>query len=283
MKVTFVDSMGSDLRVVNSARVSFDKQSELLFDCSCGQETFCGRTCVGRHSKLKDSDANLIRFLGRGMTTNDFNEFINDAVEAGDSYDNARTFSSDGDTIVAARKNLINLLYEWRRTPEHSSPFRHCYVHFKFKAPIFVARQLAKHQVGLSWSEISRRYVDSAPEFYWPDKWRAKSADKKQGSSDSETVAEPLYIRTAHEALVSYYSELLDDGVAPEQARMILPQNMYTEWEWSGSLLAFAFLYNTRTREDPQQECRDVVKQIGPHMERLFPVSWDALTGYGGK
>lgn len=163
----------------------------------------------------------------------------------------------------------------------HVLPFRHPHVSFHFKAPIFVARQLGKHQVGMSWSEISRRYVTGNPEFYWPTVWRKAAADKKQGSL-AESVDRPAAVQwtlgAAQRAAVAAYNVALNEGVAPEQARMILPQNMYTEWHWTGSLLAWAHVWKLRAAEDAQAETRECVKQIGPHMERLFPVSWKELT-----
>jgi thymidylate synthase (FAD) len=159
---------------------------------------------------------------------------------------------------------------------KHISPFGHCFASFHIKAPIFVARQLVKHKF-LRWNEISRRYVDDEPEFYVPDVWRGRSADKKQGSEGviggidkeltSDGVTDPLVL----------YSYLLHKGVAPEQARMVLPQSTMTEWYWSGSLDAFADMCNLRCKSDTQAETRVVAQQIDRKMIELFPVSWDAL------
>ena len=227
MKVDLIDSMGSDLTVVNAARVSFDKTS----------------------STLDDKDIKLIKYL--------------------------------------AKHN-------------HWSPFSHCFVQFRVKAPIFIARQLAKHQVGLSWNEVSRRYVDSEPEFYYPDKWRLKAENAKQGSS-SETVSkedawcdmnsyqdswdgpadsEPhkYYIKDLCEDALHLYNSLLEHpGVAPEMARMVLPQNMYTEWYWSGSLYAFSRVCQLRLDKTSQLEVQEVARQLSAHCLSLFPHSWDAL------
>jgi len=161
----------------------------------------------------------------------------------------------------------------------HISPFGHCFASFHVKAPIFVARQLVKHKF-LRWNEISRRYVDDEPEFYVPEVWRGRSADKKQGS-DGEvklgTLDDTIVSDSPHEALCAY-NALLDAGVAPEQARMVLPQSTMTEWYWSGSLDAFADMCNLRCKPDTQAETREVAKQIDHKMIELFPVSWDALT-----
>ena len=126
-------------------------------------------------------------------------------------------------------------------------------------------------------NEISRRYVDSEPEFYEPDVWRGRAKDKKQGSEgvvkDIQTDALPQW----HDDALRYYSMLLESGVAPEMARMVLPQSMYTEWYWSGSMDAFANMCNLRLKEDTQYETRLVAQQIDKVMGELYPVSWKAL------
>ena len=162
---------------------------------------------------------------------------------------------------------------------KHISPFGHCFASFHVKAPIFVARQLVKHKF-LRWNEVSRRYVDDEPEFYVPDVWRGRSADKKQGSEGEVklgTLDDTIVSDSPHEALCAY-NALLDAGVAPEQARMVLPQSTMTEWYWSGSLDAFADMCNLRCKPDTQAETRIVADQISEKMKELFPVSWAALT-----
>ena len=157
---------------------------------------------------------------------------------------------------------------------EHMSPFGHCFASFHVKAPIFVARQLVKHKF-LRWNEISRRYVDSEPEFYFPKTWRGRAKDKKQGSEgEVKTNANTSHHNSVTLAL---YKQLLDEGVCPEQARMVLPQSMMTEWYWSGSLDAFSDMCNLRCAFDTQPETRFVATQISDRMRRLFPVSWAAL------
>jgi thymidylate synthase (FAD) len=141
----------------------------------------------------------------------------------------------------------------------HMSPFGHCFARFHVKAPIFVARQLVKHKF-LRWNEVSRRYVDDEPEFYKPDVWRGRSADKKQGSDGVVKlygVAEQIVDDYVAEALTAY-QVLLEAGVAPEQARMVLPQSTMTEWWWSGSLDAFADMCRLRITPDTQYETRQV-------------------------
>jgi len=161
---------------------------------------------------------------------------------------------------------------------KHISPFGHCFASFHIKAPVFVARQLVKHKF-LRWNEISRRYVDSEPEFYVPTEWRGRSADKKQGSEGVVPISGET-MRVASKASmwsIRNYTALLNAGVCPEQARMVLPQSMVTEWYWSGSLDAFADMCNLRCKPDTQYETQVVAGHIDTEMAKLFPVSWKAL------
>ena len=158
---------------------------------------------------------------------------------------------------------------------KHISPFGHCFASFHVNAPIFVARQLVKHKF-LRWNEISRRYVDSEPEFHEPSVWRGRSADKKQGSEGVVNITLDQEVQWNRQ--LATYKHLLSEGVAPEQARMVLPQSTMTEWYWSGSLDAFADMCNLRCKSDTQAETRVVAQQIDYKMIELFPISWDALT-----
>jgi len=163
----------------------------------------------------------------------------------------------------------------------HIIPFAHPQVSFHFKAPIFVARQLAKHQVGFAWSEVSRRYVKNDPELYIPEVLRKGSADIKQGSLDEEVddhSAQLFFYHAAAERGLLSYQLALEAGVCPEQARGLLPQTAYTEWHWTGSLLGWSRVWNLRVKPDAQRETREVVEKIGLTMARLFPVCWEALT-----
>ena len=209
--------MGSDLSVVNAARVSFAKESELEW------------------------------------------------VEREDSPTMYKQ------TLSKKDRKLITYLAEHN----HWSPFGHASLQFHIKAPIFVARQLVKHQVGLVWNEVSRRYVDDEPEFYIPKVWRKKPEGSiKQGSSD-ETVE--YDIAGTIEYTKQTYKNLLREGIAPEMARMVLPQNMYTEWYWSGTLYAFARVCELRCKDDSQRETRDIAWEIDELAKEKFPVSWEAL------
>ena len=221
IKATLMDHMGSDLTVVNAARVSFGKESHAVAwaDYDYENKARCGDLIA----ILDPKDQKLIRYL--------------------------------------AKHN-------------HISPFGHAFASFHVKAPVFVARQLVKHKF-LRWNEISRRYVDDEPEFYTPDVWRGRSADKKQGSEGVvESNANMLYYNTMSLGL---YNQLLDEGVAPEMARMTLPQSAMTEWWWSGSLDAFASMCNLRLPSDTQYEARVVAEQVSKVLGDLFPVSWPSL------
>jgi thymidylate synthase (FAD) len=213
--------MGSDLSVVNAARVSFGKKSELVEGAVKQDEQ-------GEYLEmvLSDKDTKLIRYLAKH---------------------------------------------------KHISPFGHCFASFHVKAPVFVARQLVKHKF-LRWNEVSRRYVDEEPEFYLPDQWRGRSKDKKQGSDG--TVQTFVSDWDTYNHSLKIYKDLLKDGVCPEQARMVLPQSMMTEWYWSGSLDAFARMCSLRCKPDTQYESRLVADQINDEMMRLYPVSWEALRAY---
>lgn len=168
---------------------------------------------------------------------------------------------------------------------QHWTPSAHCFLTFYIKAPIFVARQLVKHQVGLVWNEVSRRYVDSEPEFWFPEVWRGRpEGSMKQGSSGEIPDDLPegklsLVMQGACNQALGAYLWALEQGVAPEQARMILPLNTHTEWYWSGSLAAFARVCKLRLDPHAQAETREVAELINTHAAGLFPVSWEALVG----
>ena len=214
IEATYIDHMGSDLSVVNAARVSFGKQSEWNPDRD--------------EPPLYPRDEKLIKYLAKH---------------------------------------------------KHLSPFGHAFASFHVKAPIFVARQLVKHKF-LRWNEISRRYVDDEPEFYVPDVWRGRSADKKQGSDGAVEITHATWKASRYlysDITLETYNSLLKEGVAPEQARMVLPQSTMTEWIWSGSLDAFASMCQLRCKPDTQYESRIVADQISAKMAELFPVSWAAL------
>ena len=205
MSVELIDQMGSDLSVVNAARVSFHKF----------------------HEEFQEGDVKLINYL--------------------------------------AKHN-------------HWSPFAHNSLQFRIKAPIFVARQLVKHQVGGVWNEVSRRYVDDEPEYFLPSTWRSRPENgMKQGSGANTVELTFNYAEASTIASHNAYCNLLEKGVAPEQARMILPQNTMTEWIWTGSLMFFARMCKQRLDGHAQQETREIAEKIQAAIPEEFQHSWKAL------
>jgi thymidylate synthase (FAD) len=159
---------------------------------------------------------------------------------------------------------------------KHFSPFNHAFLSFRVKAPIFVARQLVKHKF-MPWNEVSRRYVDSEPEFYIPD-FRGRAENVKQGSGEvieHNQMHRENYVDYCRVAL-NAYNWMLADGVCPEQARMALPLNTMTEWIWSGTLGAFLDMLVLRLDPHTQYESRVVAEQIAAHVKEHFPVSFNA-------
>lgn len=208
IEVKLMDKMGSDLTVVNAARVSFHKESKVL----------------------SEKDKNLIEYLAKH---------------------------------------------------KHTTPFRHVQFQFRCKAPIFLARQLGKHQVGLSWNEVSRRYVDSLPDFYYPEAWRKRPDDGiKQGSKEEPIALNEHAHGMYDEFLIGaqrIYLRLLEIGVAPELARIVLPQSMITEWVWTGSMLAFFNVWKQRSDEHAQYEAREFARLLDIAIPEDCRFSWGML------
>lgn len=224
IEVKLIHHVGDDLDVVNAARVSFNKESEWVYE---------NAGCVDEHY---------------------------------------RPIPEHSDKVLSDKdKKLINYLAKHK----HHSPFNHSFLSFRVKAPIFVARQLVKHKF-MPWNEVSRRYVDDEPEFYFPKNWRARAYNVKQGSDDSFVTPLEEYADDATFVALSAYNRLLEEGVCPEQARMILPQNTMTEWRWSGTLGAFLDMLVLRLDPHTQKETRDVAQLIAKEVKELFPVSYAA-------
>jgi thymidylate synthase (FAD) len=209
MEVKYIDHMGSDLRVVNAARVSFNKE----------------------HLEFEDNDKGLINYL--------------------------------------AKHN-------------HWTPFSHVQITLREKVSIFVARQRFKHMVGFTYNEVSRRYVDDPPEFYIPNSWRLRSVNAKQGSEGEHPRSSywmARYLKKLEDDF-QLYDEMIQDGVAPEQARMVLPQSMYTEYYVTGSLPAWARAYKLRTDSHAQKEIQELASLWNREMVLIKELehSWRALT-----
>jgi thymidylate synthase (FAD) len=185
------------------------------------------------------------------------------------------SYSKTKKTFEQSDEKLIKYLAEH----EHWSPFAHASMQFRIKAPIFVARQLVKHQVGLVWNEVSRRYVDFPPEIYKPTAWRGRPVNSKQGSDGEVELGQTIdhNLETTMESCLILYNTMIEKGVAPEQARMVLPQSMMTEWIWSGTLYAFARVCNLRCKSDTQKETQDVAIQIHALADEAFPYCWKYL------
>lgn len=181
---------------------------------------------------------------------------------------------------------LINYLAKHN----HFTPLAHTSVTIRVKAPIFMARQFVKHQIGLVWNEESRRYIDDEPEFYIPKEWRGRPTNAKQGSDGKHPMLieygkqgkdgcldlEQWFLENTQSCL-DLYQTLVADKVAPEMARMVLPQNVMTNWMWTGSLVAFARVVKLRTDSHAQQEAQELAKLINDVVAPLYPVSWKAL------
>ena len=233
---------------------------------------------------VNKSTVELIDSMGNDLTV------VNAARVSFDKQSEYRTIGVQEEYDVDSRlishypievlKEEDEKLIKYLARHNHWSPFAHTGITLRVSAPIFVARQLVKHQVGGVWNEVSRRYVDDEPVFYFPDKWRKRADNVKQGSSNETVDAALGYIKdsyTSYYGSLTLYQELLDNGVAPEQARMILPQNMMTSWYWTGSLMFFHRVFRQRTDSHAQVETQEVAKQIGNICGKLFPVSWLAL------
>lgn len=179
-----------------------------------------------------------------------------------------------------ANEKLIRYLADH----SHWTPFAHCQVTFRIQMPIYIARQHFKHIVGSVKNETSRRYVQSRPTFYWPE-WQAAPTDGvKQGSGGSANCAvkaeADMHLASIIDKCRSTYDALLSLGVAPEQARCVLPLNLMTEFIDTGSLIYWARVYNQRSGNfgHPQSEWWHWCTLLNEKMQELFPVSWRALT-----
>lgn len=244
MKAEYINHMGDDLTVVNAARVSFDKQSEWEYINNESEEPY------DYTESLSERDCRLLHYLG---------------------------------------------------SHNHWTPFSHPQITLRETVPIFVSRQRFKHVVGFSYNEVSRRYVDSDPEFYIPKEWRGRpEGSVKQGSSEDVVIdlskyhafkADEVYLHDDwddytlleleaehRERSLILYKSLIKVGIAPEQARMVLPQSMYTSYYVTGSLAAWARAYNLRSSSDAQSEIRELASQWKNIIEPLYPVSWKVLT-----
>jgi thymidylate synthase (FAD) len=289
MKVTYIDHMGTDLSVVNAAKVSFGKRSEWE---NAEDVWIAPRIDATRYEMmnpwvdpvLSKQDQSLIAFLARGCTSGDWENIKQSLCDLDGTYD-------------WECENMEEILNHIRKMPSHWSPFAHTAVTLHLKMPIFVARQIMSQTKDIDFTEMD---FEGEPEFYVPDVWRKKSEDVKQGSSDeavemlclgpdgNQERALPTLshscgkvrqsVGVAYAGCLGLYKEMLESGVTPEQARMVLPQSMYTEVIATGNLFAWANLYIQRSDGHTQKETQDLAKQIGGVIQPLYPVSWKELT-----
>lgn len=188
-------------------------------------------------------------------------------------------YRSDPDKLTLSPKDESLISYLARHN--HWTPFSHCIISLRETVPIFVARQRFKHTVGFSYNEVSRRYVDDEPDFFIPLAWRGRPKNAKQGSSGVLTdLYDDIdsYYRILLDEAMDCYRKLLEHGVAPEQARMVLPQSMYTSYYVTGSLAAWARAFNLRSDSHAQLEIRELAQQWNDIIQPLYPISWKALT-----
>lgn len=251
MKVEYENHYLSDKDVANFARQSFGKLAKNFSDAE---------------------NDNLIRFLARGMASGDWEVLIDRMLSI-----NLRSATTEDAAQEA--KELATYL---RSIPEHWVPFGHPHISVFMKVPVPIARQLFKHKIGMVESEESRRYVSDTPTLFIPDEFRAAAANKKQGSTEDahpdSSEWRRKYMESAH-AAINLYDGMIEAGVCPEQARFVLPQGIEVQWLWTGSLYAFANIFNQRRPGGhAQKETQWVAEQLDKIIAPLFPVSWAALT-----
>lgn len=259
IKVTLENVMGDDLDVVKAAKVSFDNDASVEPD---GWEYVDLTDNLSRdHPILTDRQRGLIRYLVRGMPSDEYDQLQSEIVKAAEYPDYNR---------------IAELIWRFRNTPIHAAPFGHCFLSFTVHAPVFVARQLVKHEY-LRMSEVSRRYIKGMPEYFTPDNWRSIADNIKQGSGPPLSIelnddAEMMANHAIDTADRIYQSML--KFVSPEEARIVLPLCHMTRWRWSGSLDAFMNMCKMRLDDHAQSQTRIVAQQIGGYIKKAFPQSW---------
>ncbi len=266
IKATYIDHMGSDLSVVNAARTSFDAESDWL-TTSTPVPPYIGAlrqpgAVMGLYKFLQPSDASLIRFLATGYRTGEWADLVDQVCHNSDEPE-----------------KVEGLLKEFKSKAQHWAPFAHPHVSIRAEMPIFLARQMVKHQVGGTWSEVSRRYVSGDLEFWLPDEWHVRPNDVKQGSGErvsNQAFCSGTARRVTSQAEAAYQT-LLAEGVAPEEARIVLPHNLMTTVVWTGSLLFWARVCNQRLDSHAQLAAQELAKKIAAIVQPLFPVSWKEL------
>lgn len=243
----YIDHMGDDKRVVDVARISFGPL---------------------KRETTPEQDASLIRFLANGVTSKDKAAILN-------MIQNGTLAGMPSSGAVA-----LQIYEDIRHQATHWTPFAHTAISLRMKAPIPIRTQCFKHKQGLVENEESRRYISSTPEIFIPEFRLKPEGSIKQGSAGihpDNSSLQALYRLQTMQA-VECYEAMLKDGVAPEQARFVLPQGAMVNWIWTGNLLAFANFFNKRSDSHAQQEIQDLAHAVAAIVEPLFPVSWAALT-----
>ena len=245
----YVDHMGDDKRVVDVARISFG---------TLKRET------------TPEQDASLIRFLANGVSSQD-KQAILDLLAYG---------APNGLNTQECEEFARNLYSEIRHQATHWTPFAHTAITLRMKAPIPIRTQSFKHKQGLVENEESRRYIKSVPEIFIPEFRSKPEGSIKQGSGGlhpDNTLWKGVYKEHTDNSVQTYLN-MIEEGIAPEQARFILPQGAMVNWVWTGNLLAFANFYNKRSDPHAQKEIQELAEMVKTIIEPLFPISWKALT-----
>jgi len=254
--VTLDDVMGDDLSPVMDAKVSFDNDKTTEPDgYECVQLT---PHFTREQPVLTSAQKGLIRYLVRGMQRSEYEDILHELADS------------------PSLDRINELLWKWRKTPIHAAPFGHCFLKFTVEAPVFVARQLVKHEY-MRMSEVSRRYVNGQPEYYKPDSWRGIAENVKQGAGDFLSNAMQEVADLDYHCAVSVANDTYQDMLvymAPEEARMVLPLCHMTRWRWSGSLDAVMNACILRMDDHAQSQTREVAMQIGGYVKKAFPQSW---------
>lgn len=187
------------------------------------------------------------------------------------------SFAKESTNMTVGDEKLVKYL----ANHNHVTPFFHPQARFRLSMPIFIAREWFRHQIGFARNEVSRRYVDTDPEFWMPKELRERDSNKKQGSKENKVQYNGhclAKMRIHNDASLDLYKDLMGYGVCPEQARAVLPQSMMTEFIETGSLAAYARLYKLRSDPTAQREIQDLARQVGEILAQKFPISWAALT-----
>lgn len=265
---TYMDHMGSDLTVVNAARASFDKESTWDYGPPTEYVHEDRSTTFRQERHLKPADAKLIRFLARGYRTGEWDELVKEIRSHGRMEDDAA---------------IERALLEFKNKAQHWAPFAHPQLQVRVTMPIFLARQMVKHQVGGVWSEVSRRYVSDEPEFWFPEVWHTRPGDVKQGSGavHEHSGAWGASAREHTKNCLAFYMGAVASGIAPEEARIILPQNTMTTVVWTGSLLFWARVGTQRLDGHAQLAAQELAAKIEAIVQPRFPVSWSELVKGG--